>query len=61
MASITLAPPTSAAHLKRRVKELEGEVERRAEEERKRLRALQQKYSAMEVCVSTHVFIQTLH
>ena len=61
VASITLAPPTSAAHLEQRVKELEGEVKRRAEEERKRLRALQQKYSAMEVCVSANVFIQTLH
>ena len=40
---------SSGGYLERRVRELEREAERREEEEGKRIRALQQKYSAMEV------------
>ena len=40
---------SSGGYLECRVRELEREAERREEEEGKRIRALQQKYSAMEV------------
>ena len=40
---------SSSAYLERRVREMEGELVRREEEEGKRIRALQQKYSTMEV------------
>ena len=49
------------AHLRRRVRELEVEQGERGKEEQRRMQALQQQYSAMEVCVSLdlHLDVRT--
>ena len=42
---------SSVSQLKSRIRQLECDLESRDEENRRRIRALQQKYSKMEVCV----------
>ena len=45
------APPSSISQLQSKIRQLERDLESRDEENGRRIRALQQKYSKMEVCV----------